>query len=139
MLRGGSWWPCVAAIARGREAVPCSVGVLARAVLVLVAVLAPAATMLAGTSFMPHFGQRSGLSLVDLRMHRADVGDLVSRLGEQLHPALRAAARLVAHDLGVHRADVDDLTPSGTPMSISATNASVLSGGASQERLDPLA
>ena len=84
----------------------------------------------AGTSFMPHCGQRSGVVAHDLGVHRAGVSAR-RRRRDELHPALGAAVGRVADDLGVHRAGVDDraLALRGA-MSISATKAIVLSGSA---------
>ena len=88
----------------------------------------------AGMSFIPHVGQWSPGSLVTLGVHRAACSPS-GRPRHQLHAALGQRPGLVADDLRVHRAGVDDRPPSptsGSPMSISATKASVLSGGASR-------
>ncbi len=59
------------------------------------------ATSSAGSSFMPHFGHLSGLSLTTLQVHRTDVAGRCGVHGQELHPALRTAAGLVADHVRV--------------------------------------
>ena len=88
----GPWW---CSWASRRPGAPCSCP-------------APRPRAAAGSSFMPHSGQRLGRVADDLGVHRAGVGGRRGRDGQQLHAALRASPGLLADDLGVHRAGVDD-------------------------------
>ena len=56
--------------------------------MVVVLVTAVRDELRAGTSFIPHFGQRSGSSLVDLRVHRARVSSPRAAVASSFIPHL---------------------------------------------------